>query len=232
MLSDEDRRILRWEYLRRNERFQKDFRALEKILGMAPEAFDRSHHRIWLALYSQSEADVRRDFPGVNLQQVKEGFVEIGRFREKWGLSTLQGPERREPPEWLHEPASARKAVEIIEPAPAINDTDAALLSVRLDLRAPTSQILRHVEDLITLQKKLYAERQFGALRAPRLAEFETGLRLYDEVVVGKARLEDVAERLFSVSNADDATRKRAREHAQELLKKTRHLVEEGFSEE
>lgn len=184
-MNAESRR--RWQLLRRNPRYRKDYQALANHLRKDPAQFLTEFQPVWMALYMETAAKVEGRFPGVDIGIVRSGFVELGRFKERWGTSRPVAPEVEEPEDLtLHCPGSGEGNPEVpcVEvKAPSAADDLPPILELQVRLDAPMRDILGRMREILEIHQRLYAEAmEDPEFRSPRAARFEEMLRIFDAV--------------------------------------------------
>ena len=239
-MNDADLRQLKmytWEFLRRNPRYKKEFMSLKEKLGMNPSEYDRVYYPVWLSLRGNPLKKVEYENPGVDINKVKEDFIKIGRFKEKWQVTQAIDPKEKNGPDFFlgvgmdaaH--ASAKSIVEV--EGPSMEDQDYRsdlppnILRLKVNLLAPTREIMKQIEDTLEVYKKISAEKQFPDLKDPRWAQYDECLRIYDLVEIGKKTIEESACEIFPGFNeAPHEEKKRTLEKMTASLKEAKRLVD------
>jgi hypothetical protein len=229
MLADHRRRY-RWEFLRRNPRYRKDYQALADQLGQDPGRFATENQRVWLALYIRNAREVEREFPGVNIKAVKDGFFELGRFKEKWRLACPVSPEQTDAPEFLPGGKPPEVVVEVLEPDAA---EGGETLGLKIRLSAPRKMILEQIDRVLETYQKLYAEHRQGDLLEPRWAHYDQCIRAYDRVIAETRDWSDAAALFFPDFTTAEATEKhRMLEQLKALVEEAQDLIESAADSE
>lgn len=226
----------RWEFLRRNPRYRKEYSALKNKLGKDPDQFDRENHRVWLELYVSPPQKVGKEFPGVDLEAVKDGFIQLARFKEKWSILQVADPVQNDVPDFAFRSSARSPIVEVYFPKDPIDSlVDSTeedfeeeiedrnhFLHLRINLSASSHEIFERIKDVLSVHQKLIAKDSTHELRNPRWAHLDQCLKIYDEVVEKKKSLEEASNTLYQEGQTPPG------EDRQTLLNRLEHLLSEA----
>jgi len=235
--------LYRWQFLRRNPRYRKDYHDLAKRLKKDPKEFHQQYHPVWLAMYMVPWAKVLKEYPNLDLKFIKKCFIELGRFKEKWAVSTPTHPKEVEAPDFMDFLVSSPlrgMPIEIISPLIKGEGQEGDIssparwgdnsLHVRINLLSSQKEILRHFEEILNIAQKMAAENQFGDLKDPKWAKWDEYLRIYDEVCERGKNIEQVAKDTDpELENKTPQEKEKILSRLQDLLSEAKKIIEIGF---
>ena len=192
------RKRLKWEFLRRNEKYQKDY-----------QDFVIDPKRYWQkGVYAPplQAGETKDDWK--RRGQWPPGWVErrLPPFRRKWGIAYPHDP--NDPDGWkTTEVSPEAEFVSVLWPSPTLDplytweDPEEYLryLHLRLDLTQPMDKLLHLVKEKIQLGKQdlpLHSYFRERPKRAPSFDDLEEALQIYDLVTKyppGKRNWADIA---------------------------------------
>lgn len=187
-MNTQDVEMLRLQCLQRNARYQNDYADLVQTLGMEAKTFDRQFHPVWLALYMRTAKEVEKEFPGVDIDQIRRGFLELGRFKEKWGLVVAPNHSLENgsghPIEVLGDPASG----------------EAPYLTIKINLSYSKSELRQRFDSLLDVSQKLFEPSSgegHSSFQDPTLLQLQKGLALFDAIEKQNLTFEQAFQNLF-----------------------------------
>jgi len=187
-MNSQDAEMLRLQCLLRNARYQDDYAQLVQKLGMEAKTFDRQYHPVWLALYMRTAKEVEKEFPGTDIEQVRKGFLELGRFKEKWGLVLA--------PNHCVEHISGHPIEVVRDPASG----EAPYLTIKINLAYPKQELRERFENLLEVSQKLFESKRAEShtpLQDPKLLQIQQGLALFDATEKQSLSFEEAFQALF-----------------------------------
>lgn len=223
-MNAHDAETLRLQCLLRNARYQDDHADLVAKLGMEAETFDRQFHPVWLALYMRTAKEVEKEFPGVDIDRVRSGFVELGRFKEKWGLIAA--------PNLAVEKLSGHAIEVVSDPASG----EAPYLTIKVNLNFSKKELRERFESLLEVSQKLFEPNRkegLGRFQDPKLMQLQQGLLLFDAMEKKNLNFDEAFQSEFPQAKeiSSDALEK-IRQEAKANLERVTLLIDSSLNSE
>ena len=212
---------------------------LANKLKMDPKEFYHKYHPVWMAMYMVPWKKLLEQYPKMDLTLIKKGFIELGRFKEKWQVLVPTEPQEENAPDFFDaygSHPSSGQPVEVLSPFSKkpieLNDQDPnpidpfvwekGFLDLRVNLQVSKNQILNRIGEILNIAQKMTAEEHFAEFKDPKWAKYEECLRIYDEVVEKGNSVEELTHQM------DSDFKSKSKEEQGKIISRMEQLLSEG----